>query len=92
MSAVQYVTLGDFVENVLFQATVSVDLDELASEIYDYKITHPDIMSLEFTQPMLNQMLRLLTGCVWGVQSDLNCYPLGYVSTLLFDADGHLVP
>jgi hypothetical protein len=90
--AVFYVTLGDFAVNLETQCTVSDDLSELAGVIHDYRITHETIMDLEFTQPMLNEMLNLLTGCVVGTNTDLNCYPLGLLTSVFYDVNGDPVP
>lgn len=89
--AVYYITLGDFADNLVTQCDVSPDLAELASVIHEYRITHESIMELEFTVPMLNEMLNLLTGCVVATGTDLNCYPLGLLTSIFFDVNGEPV-
>jgi hypothetical protein len=79
-------------ENLIFQCTVSDDLSELADSIHDYQITHSGVADLLITEVIGNKILKTLTGCSFATQSDLNCYPLGQVDTVLFDADGNVVP
>jgi len=37
-------------------------------------------------------MLKLCTKIVRNLNLDLNCYPMGYLTTILFDLDGNLIP
>lgn len=87
-----YVTLGNFADNLEYQCQASEDLAELATLIHNYRLTHGSLMALEFTQPMLNNLLHLLTGCVVGTGTDLNCYPLGLLTSVFFDVNGEAVP
>ncbi len=91
MSAVPALTLGDIMDNLIFQCECSVDLGELSGIIHDYRITHDSIATLEVTQEISNQWLKELTGCVVGSGTDLNCYPVGLTDTVCFDLDGNPV-
>jgi hypothetical protein len=77
--------------NLIFQCETSVDLSELAGEIHDYQITHSSISDLLLTTEMINVLLKKLTGCVAATETDLNAYPVGYNTALLFDLDGEPV-
>ena len=79
-------------DNLVFQCGVQSDLDELASVIHDYRITHSSIADLTITEATNNKILKTLTGCTVGTQSNLNCYPRGLVDTLCFDHDGNVIP
>ncbi len=79
-------------DNLVFQCGVQSDLDELAGIIHDYKITHSSIADLVVVTATNNAILKTLTGCVVGTESDMNCYPLGLVDTLCFDLDGDVIP
>lgn len=92
MSAVVYSKLSDVALNLEWQCSVSPDLAELASVIHDYRITHFDLLNLDLTVENVNQVLKSLTGCVAGTNTDMNCYPLGYVTTTCFDLDGNYLP
>lgn len=78
--------------NLMFQCECSPDLAELSTLIHEYAITHTSIGELEFTQPMLNVLLRRLTGCFAATETDLNAYPVGYNTALLFDLNGDFIP
>lgn len=90
--AVYYNTLDDVMTNLIFQCGVSADLSELAGIIHDYAITHTGIGDLVMTLPMRNENLKLLTGCLAATETDLNAYPVGYNTALLFDLNGDPVP
>lgn len=91
MAAVPYVTLNDLVDNLRFQMTVSGDLAELSGIIHDYQITHTALLELALTDVMLDLTLKALTGCVVGLNADINCYPVGAVDVVCFDLDGNPV-
>jgi hypothetical protein len=91
MAAVPYVTLNDLVDNVRFQMGVSADLSELSGLIHDYQITHTALLELALTPIMLNALLKALTGCVVGLNADVNCYPVGAIDVICFDLDGNPV-
>ncbi len=90
--AVYYGTLDDVMTNLQFLCEVSPDLGELADLIHEYAITHTEIGELLLTLPMKNVNLKLLTGCLAATETDLNAYPVGYNTALLFDTDGNPIP
>lgn len=47
------------------------------------------LQSIVITQSVKNDMLKSGTVFVVGIGSDLNCYPLGYNTGLLYDIDGN---
>jgi hypothetical protein len=91
MAAVPYVTLNDLVDNVRFQMGISADLSELSGLIHDYQITHTALLELALTPAMLNALLKALTGCMVGLNADVNCYPVGAIDVICFDLDGNPV-
>ena len=88
MSFVPLLTLDDWFNNVEELCNFTGDLTEFQSVVHDYRITHTSIGDLEFTEAMMNDLLRLLTTFVVSTQTDVSCYPVGYVTTLLFDING----
>lgn len=91
MSAVNVVTLGDIMDNLEYQTTCSLDLGEIGSIIHDYRVANPSISDLLVAQPIANELLKRLTGCIVGSGTDLNCYPVGLNDTLCFDLDGEVI-
>jgi len=90
--AVPYVTVGDFIDNLRFQCDADVNLAGLSNYLELYKILYPDLTAYTFAPPIGNELLKKLTGCVVATETDVNCYPLGLTTAILFDADGNPLP
>jgi hypothetical protein len=69
-------------------AIFSVVQVALAAEI----IANPAWMTTDLTVEEKNEILKRLTGFTVGTNTDLNCYPRGFDTTLCFDLDGEEVP
>lgn len=90
--AVFYNTIGDMVDNLIDQCLTNETGALVAAWLEDWKTDNPDLLDLELSQDDKNAMLRSLTGCVVGTDTDLNCYPLGLSTAIMFDVDGNPVP
>lgn len=92
MSAVDYVTLDDVLENFQYQCEINALLAPFSAVILAYRLANSGFLSIELTQEEKNDMLRKLTGCTVGTGTTMNCYPRGYDLTLCFDLDGEEIP
>lgn len=87
--AVVYSTIGDMVDNLIDQCLTNEVGALVAVVLEDWKSENEEYLDLEFSQDDKNAMLKVLTGCVVGTDTGLNCYPLGLTTALLFDLDGN---
>jgi len=90
--AVDYVTFDDICENLTYQCSEYAVLSDLITLINAYRVTNAVPLAVELSETNINDMLRLLTGCTVATGTELNCYPRGLVTTMLFDADGNEIP
>jgi len=82
-------TVENMVNNLIDIANVT-SVGALIQEVLeDWKTDNPDFLDLPYDQDDRNATLRVLTGCVYGTRTDLNAYPLGLLTTQLFDIDGN---
>jgi len=86
--AVYYRTIGDMVDNLITQSLTNEVGALVAAWLEDWKTENAEYLDLEFSQDDKNAMLKALTGCVVGTETDLSCYPLGLETAILFDLDG----
>jgi hypothetical protein len=86
-----YDTVENMVNNLIDQCLTNEVGALVAAWLEDWKSDNPDLLGLEFSQDDRNAMLRALTGCVFGTRTDLNCYPLGLLTTQFFDINGNPV-
>lgn len=86
--AVPLVTLNDLVENVKWIMSEQLGLEEAVAALTLTQVTNPIWALTNITTDERNEHLKKLTGCVVGSETDLNCYPLGLTTAILFDANG----
>jgi hypothetical protein len=91
MSAVYFHTIGDMVDNLIFLSLTNEVGALVADWLQTWKDENPDYLDLELSQDDINAMLKALTGCVVGTDTDLACYPLGIDTAILFDLSGDRV-
>jgi hypothetical protein len=92
MPADVYVDIESFANNLIFLAQANSVGYLIAAVIQDWIDDNPDFLDLPLGTDDINEILRRLTGMTVATETDLNCYPRGYVDTILFDLDGHIVP
>lgn len=90
---VVFKTYLDFAQNVYSLMNdvlpiFSVVQAALAAEM----ILNPSWAITDMTQDEINATLKELTRLVVATETDLNCYPLGLVTTQCFDIDGNSIP
>jgi len=83
---------GDYIRNVAELCDASPILLPLRVIIEGYLVLNPTFDSLNMTEDNRNYSLRLLTGFTVSTRVNVNCYPRGEVTTILFDLDGNEVP
>lgn len=91
-SAEPYVDILNFASNLVFIAQTNSVGYLIAAAIQDWIDANPDYWDLELSIEDVNALLKALTGCVVATGTDLNCYPLGAATQILFDAAGNPVP
>jgi hypothetical protein len=84
-------TVENMVNNLIDIANVTSVGSLIQEVLEDWKTDNPDFLDLPYDQDERNDTLRVLTGCVVGTRTDLNCYPLGLTTTIVFDVDGNPV-
>jgi len=90
--AVYYVDIKTFAENLIVLAQTNSVGYLIAEVIQDWIDENEDFWDLELSQDDLNALLKALTGCVVATGTQLNCYPTGLSTAILFDVDGNLLP
>lgn len=90
------------IEDVLALLVILRDVAEavsLASEIIDSLSAAYDLLfglgEPSYSELSLEEKTEILKRCtkiVANLDINLNCYPLGYTTTILFDTDGNPVP
>jgi len=93
VSNVYYVSYMDYAQNVYglmndILPIFSVVQAALTAEM----ILNPSWSLTELTVDEKNAILKKLTGLVFALESDLNCYPMGLDTAISFDIDGNEVP
>jgi len=92
MAAVPIVIVDDIVQNMIFQTEVHPELGSLVTILNAYRVANIITLAETMTTPEINDALKKYTGCVVGTGTDLNCYPMGYSTALLFDLSGNPLP
>jgi hypothetical protein len=92
MPADVYVDIESFANNLIFLAQANSVGYLIAAVIQDWIDDNPDFLDLPLDTGDVNEILKRLTGMTVATETDLNCYPRGYVDTILFDLDGNVVP
>jgi hypothetical protein len=88
MAARDYKSLDDICDNLRYQIEDVVGLELVVGAIAALQLANPVWAIENLTTDDRNNMLRKLTGCVVGTMSNVNCYPMGYEQTVLFDLNG----
>lgn len=91
--AVTYVTYMDFAQNVynLMNDVIPI-FPVVQAALAAEMLLNPAWAAIDLDEGELHATLRELTGMVSALQSDLNCYPLGLVTTICFDESGDPIP
>jgi len=84
--------LDVWVRNMADECDVSVLLFPLKEFILVWAGINAPILGGAISDGTRNAMLKILTVNVVALQQQLNCYPLGYDTGLLFDIDGNPIP
>lgn len=92
MPARNYRSLNDICDNLRYQIEDVVGLELVVGAIAALQLANPAWAIETLDTEDRNNMLRKLTGCTVGTLANVNCYPRGYVDTILFDLDGHEIP
>jgi len=92
MPAVHYSNLSAVCDNLRYQIEDTVGLEIVVAAIASLQVLNPAWLVNTLTEDDRNEMLKKLTACTVGTDVNVNCYPLGYVTQLLFDLDGHPIP
>ena len=67
------------------------DLATVKLSIEAMRVLVEGAYDVDITDDEQTMLLKAYTGEVFRLQIDLNCYPLGLTTQVLFDADGNLV-
>ena len=90
--SVPVTTLGDYCDNIAAMCDAYFVFAPLKEIIIVWKAVNFGLLNTGMTQFAKNDALKILTTNVVGMESDLNCYPLGYTTAMLFDIDGNPIP
>lgn len=82
---------SEIAERVQFIAAQCPELSWLSASIDAAIASNPDDWEVEITEPEQTALLKAFTGSVVRLNTDLACYPLGYLTEMLFDEDGNPV-
>lgn len=83
---------GDYIRNIAELCDASPVLLPLRVVIEGYLVLNAEIFdALNMTEENRNYALRLLTGFTVSTRVNVNCYPRGETTTILFDLDGNEV-
>lgn len=80
--------LDEYVRNMTILCDVDFSLTSLKVIIEAWRIANAVSLNVPVTQPTRNEMLKIQTGNVVALDIDLNCYPVGYNTQILFDLNG----
>lgn len=84
--------VDDFVANLSEMTDVYGYLSALKVLMEVWRLANIETLrSIVVTETDRNNMLRYITMFNAGIEPDLNCYPIGYNTTLLYDIDGNPV-
>lgn len=85
-------SLNEWVLNMEAMCDVSVVMAPLKIVIEGWRLINFMTLSGAISEGTRNEMLKNLTTQVVAVNPDVNCYPMGYNTGLLFDIDGNPIP
>lgn len=82
----------EIIANRLLELSVfTPGLSQLSAAILDAIDTHTDDWTIPLTAPQKTPVLKSMTGFLSILDVHLACYPVGYVTTILFDENGNPV-
>jgi hypothetical protein len=90
--AVPYVDLNDMIRNVEYQMSFFPVMSVLSALIEAYRVVNEVAFSGALTMDDRHDILRGFTGCVSALSPDVNCWPIGYDTSICFDSDGVPIP
>lgn len=85
-------SLGDYGRNIAAMCDAYFIFAPLRTLIDGWVTINFGPLSAEMTQAAKNEALKILTTNVVAMMSDLNCYPTGYTTAILFDIEGNPLP
>jgi len=86
--AVRMVVLNDIVENCKWMMQDQLGLEIAVASLTAVQVLNPAWYVTNLTTDEINAQLKHLTGYAVGTDTDLNAYPLGYATGILFDLNG----
>jgi hypothetical protein len=92
VSAVVYVTLTDFFENIKFQLEDTPEAATIIAAISAEELLNPAWELITLTDSDKHDILKKLTGCTVALEPDINCYPRGEAEVVCFDLSGDPIP
>lgn len=93
MSNVYYTTYMSFADNVYAMMNDILPIFTVVQAcLAAEQVLNPSWSVTDMTVEEKNATLKKLTGLVYALESDLNCYPLGLDTSISFDIDGEEVP
>lgn len=87
-SAVYYTDIASFADNLVFLCQTNSVTYLIAEVITDWLAENEDYGDLPLSTEDVNSILKALTGMTVATNTDLNCYPRGLESQILFDLAG----
>lgn len=84
--------LKDYADNIAAMCDAYFVFAPLKEIIIVWAAVNYGLLNTEMTQEAKNEALKILTTNIVGMQSDLNCYPTGVNTAILFDIDGNPIP
>jgi hypothetical protein len=92
MAAQPVYDASDYVRNLEMLCNASYLFTALAAIIEIWRLANFEILTASSVGEYdRNRMVKLSTMFMVGLQTDLNCYPLGYDTARLYDLDGNPV-
>lgn len=85
-------TLGDYADNIAAMCDAYFAFAPLKEVIIIWKAVNFGLLNTDMTQEAKNEALKILTTNLVGMQTDLNCYPTGLTTAILFTIDGEPIP
>lgn len=92
MAAVPYTDYGAMLLDLEWQLEALPALAVVSALIEAYRLANPVFMSTPTGVSERNEIMKKLTGCFVGTLNNVNAYPLGYETGILFDLSGNPVP
>lgn len=85
-------TLSDYGDNIAAMCDAYFVFAPLRLAIDGWLLINFGLLNTDMTQEAKDLALKILTTNLVGMGSDLNCYPTGLNTAILFDIDGNPIP